>query len=72
MRHKDIVVEEHDDDVRCQTGSRNKAFSTPTLNDGVGYNGLGYGADTAFHRMNQFLVIVTIWPHIRGKQTSKK
>jgi len=72
MRHKDIVVEEHDDDVRFHTGSRNKAFSTSALNDGVGYNGLSYGADTAFHRTNQFLVIITIWSHIRGKRTSKK
>jgi len=45
----EIGLEEHDGDVRFQTGSRN--IRTCALkNDTVGHNGLSYGADTTFRR----------------------
>jgi len=46
----EIGVEEHDDDVRFQTGSKKiRQFGTYALiNDSVDHR--GYGVDTTFHR----------------------
>jgi len=49
---QEIGVEEHDGDVRFQTGSRNIALSFMRHASGhqFAHCGRGYGADTTFHR----------------------
>ena len=47
---EEMGVEEHDDDVRFQTGSMNKAVLHLRIeNDIVGHNELSYEADRPYH-----------------------